>query len=35
MENYDEDDYEDFEEDDPTAVVDPELADEDDNTGDF
>jgi len=25
MENYDEDDYEDFEDDDPNAVVDPEL----------
>lgn len=25
MENYDEDDYEDFEDDDPDAVVDPEL----------
>lgn len=31
MANYDEDDYEDFEEDDPEAVVDPELLpDEDD-----
>ena len=29
MENYDEDDYEDFEDDDPEAVQDPELAEED------
>lgn len=29
MENYDEDDYEDFEEDDPAAVQDPELDGED------
>ena len=33
MENYDEDDYEDFEEDDPEAVIDPEdMADEDEDT---
>jgi D-alanyl-D-alanine carboxypeptidase len=30
MENYDEDDYEDFEDDDPEAVQDPELTSEDD-----
>ncbi|SDM37596.1 hypothetical protein [Kriegella aquimaris] len=30
MENYDEDDYEDFEDDDPEAVPDPELSEEDD-----
>ncbi|RIA08652.1 hypothetical protein OE09_0472 [Flavobacteriaceae bacterium MAR_2010_72] len=30
MENYDEDDYEDFEDDDPEAVQDPELTPEDD-----
>ena len=29
MENYDEDDYEDFEDDDPAAVQDPEIVDED------
>mgnify|MGYP005819668901 CR=1 FL=1 len=29
MENYDEDDYEDFEGDDPDAVVDPELGEDD------
>ncbi len=29
MENYDADDYEDFDEDDPDAVPDPELPDED------
>lgn len=29
MENYDEDDYEDFDNDDPEAVQDPEIADED------
>ena len=29
MENYDEDDYEDFEDDDPEAVQDPELGDDD------
>lgn len=29
MENYDADDYEDFDEDDPEAVPDPELPDED------
>ncbi|MBQ0788532.1 MAG: hypothetical protein KBT69_13620 [Oceanihabitans sp.] len=29
MENYDEDDYEDFDESDPEAVQDPELSDED------
>ncbi len=29
MENYDADDYEDFEDDDPDAVPDPELPDED------
>jgi hypothetical protein len=29
MENYDEDDYEDFDEDDPAAVQDPEMIDED------
>jgi len=29
MENYDADDYEDFDEDDPDAVPDPELTDED------
>jgi len=28
MENYDEDDYEDFEDDDPDAVQDPELSDD-------
>jgi len=35
MENYDEDDYEDFENDDPEAVQDPELSseDEDDDLG--
>ncbi|MDY2587331.1 hypothetical protein [Winogradskyella aquimaris] len=30
MENYDEDDYEDFDNDDPEAVQDPEIADESD-----
>lgn len=35
MENYDEDDYEDFEEDDPDAVQDPDMIDEDtDNDND-
>lgn len=29
MENYDEDDYEDFDENDPEAVLDPDIADED------
>lgn len=29
MENYDEDDYEDFEDDDPEAVQDPDIVDED------
>ena len=29
MENYDEDDYEDFDEDDPAAVQDPDMIDED------
>ena len=29
MENYDEDDYEDFDNDDPEAVQDPDIADED------
>ncbi|QRM88277.1 hypothetical protein FG167_03235 [Lacinutrix sp. WUR7] len=29
MENYDEDDYEDFDESDPEAVQDPEISDED------
>ena len=29
MENYDADDYEDFDDDDPDAVPDPELTDED------
>jgi len=29
MENYDEDDYEDYDSDDPDAVQDPEIADED------
>ncbi|NNC50989.1 MAG: hypothetical protein HKO01_10675 [Flaviramulus sp.] len=31
MENYDEDDYEDFEEDDPDAVQDPDLNEEDED----
>ncbi|MGB5274811.1 MAG: hypothetical protein WBN39_12205 [Flavobacteriaceae bacterium] len=31
MENYDEDDYEDFDSDDPEAVVDPELIQDDDD----
>ena len=30
MENYDEDDYEDFEDDDPDAIKDPEIMDDDD-----
>ena len=29
MENYDEDDYEDYDSDDPEAVQDPEISDED------
>lgn len=33
MENYDEDDYEDFEDDDPDAVQDPELGEEDPEMG--
>ena len=32
MENYDEDDYEDFEGDDPEAVQEPELNNDDDNS---
>ena len=35
MENYDEDDYEDFDDNDPEAVQDPEIADEDSNDDDF
>ena len=35
MENYDEDDYEDFEDDDPDAVQDPSLEPSDEDTGDF
>jgi hypothetical protein len=34
MENYDEDDYEDFDNDDPEAVQDPEIADEDSEDND-
>ena len=34
MENYDEEDYEDFADDDPDAVVDPEAFQEDDNDDD-
>ncbi|MFD2726975.1 hypothetical protein [Hyunsoonleella rubra] len=34
MENYDEDDYEDYENDDPEAVQDPEIADEDSDDND-
>ena len=30
MENYDEEDYEDFEDDDPDAIKDPEIMDDDD-----
>jgi hypothetical protein len=33
MENYDEDDYEEFEDDDPDAVKDPELGEEDPEMG--
>jgi hypothetical protein len=33
MENYDEDDYEDFDDDDPDAVKDPELGEEDPEMG--
>jgi hypothetical protein len=33
MENYDEDDYEDFDDDDPDAVQDPELGEEDPEMG--
>ncbi len=33
MENYDEDDYEDFDADDPDAVQDPEMGDEDTEMG--
>ena len=35
MENYDEDDYEDFDDNDPEAVQDPEIADEDSEDDDF
>ena len=35
MENYDEDDYEDFEEDDPDAVQDPSLEPSDEDADDF
>ncbi len=35
MENYDEDDYEDFDDNDPEAVQDPEIADEDSDDDDF
>ncbi len=31
MENYDEDDYEDFEDDDPEAVPDPDMSEDDDD----
>ena len=34
MENYDEDDYEDFDGDDPEAIQDPEIADDDSEVGD-
>ncbi len=34
MENYDEDDYEDFDADDPDAIQDPEIADDDPEVGD-
>ncbi|MCK8479403.1 hypothetical protein [Psychroserpens algicola] len=35
MENYDEDDYEDFDNDDPDAVQDPDLAGDDDDLDDM
>ena len=35
MENYDEDDYEDYDNDDPEAVQDPEIIDEDADTDDM
>lgn len=34
MENYDEDDYEDFDADDPDAIQDPEITDDDPEVGD-